>query len=371
MSNYHIGFSGGDINMVNLKDLLALQRMRGATLRRRRMPIRASVPGVLARAPGTRTYIAGRRAAGSKTATKLLRYRKRKNPMARKLVKGAQGGQASFSQWMAVNRPSPKVKTMKRVAASNFYVTNEAAQLVVNEGFQSIGAWSFQSTADLKSIALNVPGGGAGITPRNFVMESCTGEYLITNSTLATMYIDIYDVVRRRDADLNTSSASQNPATAWKIGVDNESAAPGSSNYKNINSLPTDSTLLKDYFKIVQRSHIGLAQGATHRHRVLLKSNKLLNTNLLDTKETEEDLAGYSVYTMIVAYGQPASIVNEFGTTVTTASGAIDVVKCVRYKYVWVSDTANNFYFTDNLSSLTGEQIVSAGAGQIVPNQFV
>lgn len=336
-----------------------------------RMTRRAGAPAQRARG-STRSYVARRRAVGSKTASKLLRYRKRKNDgMRKKVVRGALGGQATFSKWAAANRASPRVRAMKKVGAANFYVTNEAAQLITTEGFQEVGSWAFQSTADLKAIATNVPA-PAGINPRQYVLESCKAEYMITNSTLATMYIDIYDVVRKRDADLSISNASQNPREAWVIGVDNQFGAPGTNAYKNINSLPTDSRLLKDYFRIVQRSHIGLAQGATHRHHVMLKSNKLIDTNLLDQKEDAEDLAGHAVYTMICIYGQPASVKPEVGpTVVTTAQGAIDVVKAVRYKYTWVQDTSNNFYYTDNLSTLVGETVVSAGAGQFVPNAFV
>lgn len=358
--------------MVDLAKAFAAMRARGMTRRRpnygRRNPYG---PGVLARAPGTRTYVARRRALGSKTATKLLRYRKRKNPMAKRVVKGALGGQASFSQWNASNRASPRVAAMKKVGAANYYVTNEAAQLVCLEGFQEVGAWAFQNTVDLKAIAINVPA-GAGIVPRQFVLQSCKAEYMITNSTLATMYIDIYDVVRRRDADLSIDVSTQNPREAWVKGVFDETAGADPLAYRNINSLPTDSRLLKDYFKIVQRSHIGLAQGATHKHHVRLQSNKLIDTALLNSKEDTEDLAGLAVYTMICVYGQPASIKPEVGpATVTTATGALDIVKAVRYKYTWIQDTANNFYFTDNLSSLAGETIVSAGAGAFVPNAYV
>lgn len=349
---------------------------RPFTLRRRtthRAAPRAPVPSMGAQWRGsTRGYVARRRAAGTRTATKLLRYRKRRNnPMNKKIVKGALGGQATFSKWSATNRASPRVSAMKKVGAANFYITNEAAQMITTEGFQEAGSWTFQSTADLKEISLNVPGGGAGIVPRQYVLESCKAEYMITNSTLATMYIDIYDVVRRRDADLSIGPGSQNPREAWVKGVYDQTGGADPTAYRNINSLPTDSRLFKDYFKVVQRSHIGLSQGATHKHHVILKSNKLIDTALLNNKEAEEDLAGLSVYTMIVVYGQPASIQSEVGTVVTTAQGAIDVVKAVRYKYTWVQDTANNFYYTDNLSTLNGETIVSAGAGAFVPNQFV
>lgn len=331
---------------------------------RARMAVRAGVP----------LFKRGIAAIRNRAATKIqtMFRKKRRNPMVKKIVRGAIGGQATFSKWAATNRASRRVKAMKLVGAANYYITNEAAQLLTTQGFQQAGAWAFQNTADLKQIALNVPGGGSGLVPRQYVLQSCTVEYMITNSTLATMYIDVYDVIRRRDADLSLSTASKNPREAWVNGVSDQTGTIDPTAFQNINSLPTDSRFFKDYFKVVQRNHIALSQGATHRHHVVLKSNKLIDTALLNNKEDDEDLAGLSVYTMIVVYGQPASITPEIGpAVVTTAEGAIDVVKACRYKYTWVQDTANNFYYQDNLSSLTGEQVVSAGAGVFLPNQKV
>lgn len=323
---------------------------------------------------GVPLFKRGVAAIRNRAATKIqtMFRKKRRNPMAKKVIRGAVGGQATFSKWVATNRPSRRVKAMKLVGAANYYITNEAAQLLTTQGYQQAGAWAFQNTADLKAIATHVPGGGAAIVPRQYVLQSCKAEYMITNSTLATMYIDVYDVIRRRDADLSLSQSSKNPREAWVNGVSDQTGTIDPTAFQNINSLPTDSRIFKDYFKVVQRSHIALSQGATHRHQVLLKSNKLVDTALLDNKESDEDLAGLSVYTMIVAYGQPASITPEIGPAiVTTAEGAIDVVKAVRYKFTWVQDTANNFYYLDNLSSLTGEQVVSAGAGLFLANQKV
>lgn len=349
-------------------DFAKLLRSTRSLTRRRRQPPRPQGPAVLVPRPmGTRTYVAKRRALGSKTATKLLRYRKRKNPMAKKVVRGAIGGQATFSRWGATNPPNAQLKALKRVGAPNFYVTNDSIQATCAEGFQDYGLSSIMNTNDLKQIASYVTPSGVSALPKRFVLESATSEFMITNSTLATLYVDIYDIVRKRDAEAGLGQ-TYNPGNAWNQGVTDEVGGPNY--YRTLNSLPTDSMLFKEYFKVVQRSHIGLAQGATHKHHVMLKPNKLINTALLNTKSVDEDLAGYVVYTMFVVYGQPCSVPGT-PPVVTTASGALDIVKCVRYKYTWISDSTTNWFSTDNLSSIPGEQIVSAGAGQIVANAQV
>lgn len=307
--------------------------------------------------------LASRRAMRTKAPARQMFKKKLPNPMIRRKPIPAQGGMPSFSQFKLTKRPSARVATKKKVTAANYYVTNNAYQILANEGFQEIADQPFQSLVDLKQIALNVPN-TSGIPPAEYVLESTVGEFMITNSSLATAYVDIYDVIRKRDVGI-ANNTTQSPGQAWQSGVADENNG-GILAYRNINSLPTDSRLLKDYFKIVRRTHVGLAQGATHRHSVKLKANELIDTALL--KSVSGDIAGVTVYTMISVYGQPASV-PEAG--VTTAKIALDIVRTVRYKYTWVADNTNSFVFVDNLITTAGEEVVSAGAGAIVPNAVV
>lgn len=311
----------------------------------------------------------------AKTQSKLGFGKRRKNPMARKFVRGAMGGQATFSKWFASRPVSPRAAAMKKVGAANYYVTNAASQLSVLGGYQRASSYGFQTIDDLKAIGQTIwADGSLNAQPKQYLLESATAEYMITNSTLATMYVDIYDIVRKRDVKEVTDPAGYNPTLlpelAWQSGLGSQSNSPTNPNiHFNINSLPTDSRMFKEYFKVVQRNHIGLAQGATHRHSVKLKSNELVDTAL--TATANGDLAGLTVYTMIVSYGQPVSVIGET-PTITTADGNIDIVRAVRYKFSWVQDYSNTFTFLDNLSSFeVGAQVVSAGAGVIVPNQKV
>lgn len=296
--------------------------------------------------------------------------RRRKNPMIRKIVKGTLGGRPSFSKWSTGKKASPRVSAMKKVGAPNYYVTNSSAQIKIAEGFQNAQSMSFQGLTDLKQIRSYAFGTPSVPQPtRQFLLESSTCEYLITNSTLATMYVDIYDVVRKRNQTGVAPYQTSTPDQAWAAGVYDESSGD-TTGWQVPNSLPTDSRLFKDFFKVVQRNHIALGQGDTHRHHLKLNSNDLLDDALLNA--ADGDLAGISVYTMIVAYGQPSSVEDETGATlVTTAGGAIDVIATKRYKYTYVQDSTSNFYAVDNLSTLVGEKIVSRGAGVIVPNSSV
>lgn len=342
------------------------------------MPKNQLYPGVRRRAArvGRPVRSAGRRAALNRlavsgapkfrrtTATKLA-YGRKRSVMRRSMAAPAQGGLPSFSKWISSRPPSKRVLAMKRVGAPNQYIYNGATQIVNAEGFQASVNFPFQSLDLLKQIAVLVPGSGNS-QPFQYVLESTTAELLMTNSSLATQYVDIYDIVRKRDQ--GNTDATKSPWHAWQYGVSDQTAtAPDLTAFNNINSLPTDSRLFNDYFRVIKRTHIGLVAGGTHRHHVTLKCNKLIDSEVLN--RASGDLAGIAVYTLLVINGQPASILQESGPAiVTTATTALDVVQAIRMKYTFVVDNRVAWTVSDNLSTLVGEQITQPSLGAFVTN---
>lgn len=270
-----------------------------------------------------------------------------------------------MSRFSLVHPPSARVRSIKQIGATNYWVSNEGLQLRVQEGFQGVQNSTFIGLQDLKQLCTYVQP-TAGLQPFRFVVESVSGEYVITNSSLATAYVDIYDVCRKRDS---VNDGTLTPYIAWTNGLYWESNGTEAEGSVMINSLPTDSSQFREYFYVKKRTQIALRQGSTHRHQVSLKLNKLFDS--LFISGSQGDIAGTSVYTMIVARGQPVSVVKEGSplADVTTASLAIDVVKAQRIKYTWASDRTNNWTATDGLISTAAPQrIVSSGAGMFVDN---
>lgn len=302
-----------------------------------------------------------RRGAGRRGA----RVLKPKQNMRKTLATPSVGGLPSFSSWFAYNKPSKRVSTMKKVAAPNYWVSNQGLQISNSEGFQAATEFGYNTLAQLQAIMANVPGQNVSPRPSTFVVESVSAEFLMTNSSLATQYVDIYDIVRKRDMGNNTNTSA--PVEAWQTGISDEIyATPDLTAFTNFNCLPTDARLFNDYFKIIKRTHIGLAAGATHRHHVGLKCNKLIDSEMLI--RASGDLAGVACYTMVVINGQPCSIDASGGAVVTTAKTALDVVAAIRVKYTWVADNQVLWSFKDNLSSLTGEVITQPSLGAFVAN---
>lgn len=355
---------------------------RGSGVNFQNAILSAAMAAQLARAPGGRgrpKSIGPRLPGGafhSKNAAKVLaraanrRPQRKRNPMVPSPVKSAQGGLPSFSSWGAKHKPSKRVLAMKRVGAPNFRVSNFGFQLQSVEGFQAATNFAYAGIDFLRDIQAQVPNTTAPAVAQ-FVLESFRGEFLMTNSSLATQYVDIYDIVRKRDTQAaggpNAVWPTLDPVNAWKYGVSDQSTAPPDlTAYENINSKPTDSRLFNDYFKIAKRTRIGLVAGATHRHLVTMISNKLIDTELLN--KAQGDLAGLTTYTMVVINGQPASISSESGAVVTTAKTALDIVWATRCKYTFVVDNKVLWSVQDNLSSLKGEKITQPSLGAFVDN---
>lgn len=279
-----------------------------------------------------------------------------------------------MSKWIMSRLPSKRVLAMKRVGAPNTYVTNYGTYTKNQEGYQNASVFGHANIDFLRLIKSKVPNTTAPQVAQ-FVLESFTSEFLMTNSSLATQYIDIYDIVRKRDAQYAVGNPADaptlDPVNAWKYGVSDQiPSSPDLQAFQNVNSLPTDSRLFNDYFKVVKRTHIGLVAGATHRHHVVMKLNKLIDTEVLN--KAYGDLAGYTTYTLVVINGQPTSIPTEEGTpVVTTAQTQLDIVYAIRAKYTYVLDNQVAWYVQDNLSSLTGEQITQPSLGKFVTNQVV
>lgn len=353
------------------RDLLVLRPGYGARgLTRRGGIAKARLPA------RTRSRVALRKAAGSKTASKLMYYQeKKRNPMRRRVIQSKAGGAGSFSRFVLNGRPNARARAMKKVGAANYQVENVGTHIACLEGFQNAQTFAFNNLAVLKTIASHVPNsmdipdpGWSTSQVKQYLLESCTGEYLITNSTNATVYVDIYDIIRKRDTGKPDAQSpgynpTSNPQNAWGQGVLDENGGGNVDAWKNINSIPTDSRLFKDYFAVKKRSHIALQVGATHRHMVRLTPNRLIDTAVLDN--VTGDMAGLAVYTMIAFYGQPVSSVDkESGASATTtAHCALDIVYAGRYKYTWVADQTNTFYYNDNLVSLPVEEIFNTASG--------
>lgn len=329
-----------------------------------------------ARAGRAKTAAAARKlraVRGMNRAAVAARLGRRRNPMQPKWVRGQQGGLASFSKLLLSKPASKKVKTIERAGQSANYLVNSAYSVLADEGFQNFGCGSTFNNQDMVQIQKKIPSNSIVPSPKNvpyqYVISRIHTEYLLTNNTKGTIYCDVYDIVRKRDANnSDASGGTADPCSAWKQGVYNQDTMgmPGVADLSGalcVQTLPTDSRLFKDWFKVVQRNKVGLLPGATHRHQVFLRPNKLIDSNLVSS--VDGDMAGCTVYTMFVIVGQPAVVYDGEQRLITTANGALDIVQSNRYTYTWVLNNEQSYFINDNLITFGAEQIVQPFSGEV------
>lgn len=283
-----------------------------------------------------------------------------------KLIKPEGPGVTTNSSFRLSRAPGARERATKLVGAPNAYLTNVAQSQSCLEGYQHAFTNVWSSFIDLQYIRNRIAGNTVPPVPgtiisNQYVLASMIGETVYTNATLASCELELYDIVRKRNANPSVSSTIW-PEVAWDQGLMDaeQNNAPNPS--AMLKSSPFDSPEFKQFFKVVRRTRVQLVGGGTHRHSVVLKPNMLINEALLNY--AAGDLQGLTVYTMARFYGQPVSADQSGSPQVTTAAIKIDCVQTLRYKYTWSQDITNNVYVQDNLLSLTGEKVITSQSVQ-------
>lgn len=299
-------------------------------------------------------------------------------------------GTVSNSRTSYYARPSRQVIALEKVGAPNQW-TNQYSFRVDNAyGFQDACSFNFCDPLRLAQLPQSIGIGGVnGIPPFRYVLDSVIGSISMANATTAPVELDIYDIVLKRDLPLTlniwqnaqgyTAGAAPYPDVIWKYFIAMNNGLPGTtpianSAAKNIGASPFDCTVFKDYFKVKKRTHVMLSQGGVHRHQVVQRPNKLLDSTLFnqnnplapDINRSLGGIQGLTTYVMVVQRGFPVSDA-ESAPTVTTSLGSVCYVQEYRYKYTWVADNVYSTYNGDSLTSPVSAQVINVGSGAAEP----
>lgn len=227
-----------------------------------------------------------------------------------------------------------------------------------------------------------VPGAGIGGTkfrpPQKFFVETVEAHLMFTNSCLAQCEVDIFEMLAIRDVptqmtyygNVNATATYYNiltdPANMWAQGSEIQSGQVGAVGVGAPSTFfgakPTDVELIKQYFKIVSKKTVVMSPGATHRHTVKMRVNRLIDSanlqlnfsNPAANSAQPNNWKGLTRYFMVVQRGLPVSSKGE-SPIVTTADTHIDYVWDYRYKFTYVTNNALLTNNQDNLQSLADE----------------
>lgn len=293
---------------------------------------------------------------------------KRSRPM--RYVSAA--GSITNSLWsFGRRRASKQVLAMRRVGAPDVQLRNYAQQIQVAQNTQRFVSFEGCSPAQLLSLLTTA---GNQNSPNRALVESSMNELTFTNPTNGPLELEIYDIVFKRDVpngfNLTLSSGTYSIVGSVEGMIAGGILAGGqygpTSTAKPdqiIGASPYDSQLFKDYCKVSKRSHVLLSSGASHRHQVINKVNRVIDQSIASGDLTY--IKGWSYAVLINVRG----IAGYDDTPLSALSGVnkttLDVVTTSRIKYTYVQDVSNTLYYTNSLTGETEVQVRNIGNGAI------
>lgn len=293
----------------------------------------------------------------------------------RKLIQ-SMAGMVTNSLWSYKGpRLSPRVRAMKMVGSPNIQHKNFATTLSSVAGLQVYASYGTLIGIDLTALQQAVPHN----EPNRLVVESSQTEITLTNSNNCAAEIELYDVMFKRDVSvdqtLNTNSGTYTFTTIdqmWEQGAKASAGEPpgGTDVSRYIGASPFDSQPFKTFCRVVKRTHVMLASGASHRHQSQIGINKLIDASLASDL-TKAYVKGFSYATLIVARGVAAYAPADppvGGSTVNSVF--INVATATRIKYTYVQDVTQNVHYNNYPLSTSTVNVRNIGSGAYEPASF-
>lgn len=273
----------------------------------------------------------------------------------------------SFGKAVKFTR-KPFIGRLSKILAPSFYYINNVGTVTVGAGTQSpVTVGTTYSTADIINclkytweqqfkLGAEAATGYTGPTTNTCartLLESCTEKLMLTNQSNAPAYIDVYDIVSRRD----TKNASVDlPTAAWTGGITDETGPTLTVTNSFVGSTPFAVELFTQYFKVLKITRINLAAGESAEHVRKTQPMRLWNDEI---DQYLTNIRNLTHYCMIVPWG--AACDND-NTTVSTSNVKIDYVYTKQYRSSALADNHTLLAGTNNIGTAAGH-VTNVGSG--------
>lgn len=256
-------------------------------------------------------------------------------------------------------------KLSKKNPSINSYTINSGQVTTSTVGTQGVyNLGNINDISHLKSVVSNVAansGMANGQHTTVFLMKSIHAEYAIQNSTNAVVRLQLWDFIARRDGYKDAAGNALAPNSAWGDGL----ADQGAITAVQVGTRPTDSKLLRDYFKVKRVTYTDLAPGQIHYHRITYNINRPLDYEIIYSDAGAKTLIkGWTLSTLMVQYGQP---VGDNSGGVTVEASRCNVVAKFNYHFSFIDNSASYTTGTNNiLTTSTGNlENIQAAASSV------
>jgi len=277
------------------------------------------------------------------------------NTLNQKATPEGTGGFTS-KQYYVPRRMPKAYAVLNKSLPKNYYVVNNSGRLAQTPGLQAIVTMSVANKADINTICQKINTSQVN----RFLMQECSSELVFTNQDAGNCRVWLYDIVARRD--LATNANLLTPQAAFQNSLADEGGA--NANWSIPGTTPFSSDLFTQFFKVCKITHITLAQGQSHTHKVSFKTNKVIDGEFIQYEGN--GFKGLTHYTMLMAHGFPYND-STTKSQVSTGNVAIDFISKIQYKYTWIQDVDTNYSVTNTLptSFTVNEEIMDIGTGAI------
>lgn len=322
-------------------------------MRRRRLAKKSAPKRAVVRRAGIRKAGAKRRAGGASGYRKLIQ---------------TASGLMTNSLWSYRARALPfRVRAMKAVGAPDIYHQNFAQVLNTATGLQTYTSYPSVTPAQLKAIADATPSG----TPNRVLIQSAQTEITFTNVNNTSCEVELYDIFFKRDVSVGaniTTTVDNYPIENIDDMIKNGSKASaglalGASDVSRyIGASPFDSQPFKSFCRVVKRTHVMLASGASHRHQAMIGINKLGDESVIGNDDITY-LKGFTYATLVYVRGVGAYDPTDVTGGPTVNGCFLNVVTSVRIKYTYVVDSTNTVRYNNMPLPLGIPNVRNPGSG--------
>lgn len=282
----------------------------------------------------------------------------------------------------------------------NFTITSPIIGGVVTTGRQGTSSRYIGIQADLRNIAeslqniLATGSSSAGSpinAPARFLLENAHCVYDFANRSTAPVTLKMYIVTNKRDtwdppsgnvADFMSYNSPNGavvrwngyPIDAFRAGIQ-ATADPFQSSsidnaWENPGTVPTNSPIFNQYYKIEREMEVEMSTGGVHRLELHVPYDKMCDASVY-ANTALVGIRGVTRFLVICAVGSPVLATDS---SMTTAAVEIGVIETVKYRYTqsW-APAGVNFQNSDTPltqeSGLVATQI-NAGSGAASTVQF-
>lgn len=295
--------------------------------------------------------------AAAKTAFRSKRSRTRTSTKRRKGNRGVVGPVAGHDSSTFSRRFRNKFVSRKcLIGGKAYWSTFKGSAIQTTAGRQGVTDFQFDNLgngADLLAIwnematHTNEIVGGVNQTiaasnqgSAKIFIHSMTAQYIFTNTSNVGVWMNIYDVVARKNGDSADTLNTGGPGLAWSLGLTEEGY--GTANLQNtVNVTPFQSHSFGTGYKVLQVKKIFINPGHIHKHFMNVSINKWISGDDISTlplaagngiTAAHAQFREWTYWPLVSFYGSPVHSLAA-PTTVSVPAVQLDVVISRKYCY--------------------------------------